>query len=513
MDYHTNCSTSDLSLDDLKNTVCNTETEEHEILKFPRISKQGRADQMWTAQELWNEIVAAVREHPDLVEQERIIAQFSDDSGYSKKAVASYLKHAEQKYRSQQAKLGQDAPPGPGASEVELLIGLSKKECTLWHDADGNAFVTVQNDDHKENWPIQSNQFKSMLRSKLYNAWGKAIRTEYMEQATALLEQEAKRGALFPTAIRLAGHNNKVYLDLCNEQWQVVEVDSDGYRIIENPPIKFVRKKAMRALPVPTDSCSLDQFLSLLNLTDEDSRILVTGWIISAFHPTGPYFVLVLTGGQGAAKSTTARALRGLIDPNAVPLRSLPGNEEDLAIMATNAFVVPFDNVSRLSCWQSDALCRLSTGGGLSKRKLYSDDDEVILDNRRPVILNGIPDFVNKPDLLSRCLLVTLEEISEEDRLTEEEFIDRYNALVPAILGALLKILSDTLERIPETKLTSKPRMADAARWITAAETALGWKPGTFAYSGERGPRFRAKWPRCHEALNGVVGAKRRWHV
>jgi hypothetical protein len=57
---------------------------------------------------------------------------------------------------------------------------------------------------------------------------------------------------------------------------------------------------------------------------------------------------------------------RTLIDPNELLRRALPHEEHDLAIAAANAHVLSFDNVSNLPAWLSDALCRLSTGGGNS---------------------------------------------------------------------------------------------------------------------------------------------------
>ncbi|MDR9787650.1 MAG: hypothetical protein RJR37_10485 [Peptococcaceae bacterium MAG4] len=49
-----------------------------------------------------------------------------------------------------------------------------------------------------------------------------------------------------------------------------------------------------------------------------------------------------------------------------------------------------FDNLDGLSPWQSDMLCQAATGGGISKRELYTDMEEVILSFLRCPMLNGI---------------------------------------------------------------------------------------------------------------------------
>ena len=97
-----------------------------------------------------------------------------------------------------------------------------------------------------------------------------------------------------------------------------------------------------------------------------------------------------------------------------------------------------FDNVSALQPWLSDALCRLATGGGFGTRRLRTDQDEVLFDGARPIILNGIEDVVTRPDLADRAMFLTLEPIPEERRRPEAEFWAAFEAERPDILGALL---------------------------------------------------------------------------
>ena len=201
----------------------------------------------------------------------------------------------------------------------------------------------------------------------------------------------------------------------------------------------------------------------------------------------GPYPVLVLSGEQGSAKSTFSAILRALLDPNTAPLRALPREDRDLFIAASNGHVLAFDNVSGLPPWISDTLCRLATGGGFAVRQLYTDQDEVLFDAARPVILNGIEDIVTRPDLADRAVFLTLEPIPEERRRPEAELWAAFDAERPRILGALLDAVVWGLKRLPDTHLPKLPRMADFALWATACETAL-WPDGTFwsAYCGNR---------------------------
>jgi hypothetical protein len=172
-----------------------------------------------------------------------------------------------------------------------------------------------------------------------------------------------------------------------------------------------------------------------------------------------------------------------------VPLRAAPRDLRDLMISASNAWVVSFDNLSHPQPWLSDALCRLSTGGGFFTRELYADDLEVVLEAQRPVILNGIEELATRSDLLDRSLLFNLPAIPKSERRSEAEFWKDFYDARPRILGALCDALSTALARVDSTTIPRLPRMADFALWATAAEPALGWQPGTFlaAYERNRG--------------------------
>jgi hypothetical protein len=276
-----------------------------------------------------------------------------------------------------------------------------------------------------------------------------------------------------------------------------VEVDATGWRVIGNPPVRFRRAAGMRTLPIPLPGGSLETLRSFLNLKSDTDFVLVVAWLLACLHNRGPYPVIVLSGEQGSAKSTFSVILRAMIDPNTAPLRALPREDRDLFIAASNGHVLAFDNVSGLPAWISDTLCRLATGGGFAVRQLYTDQDEMLFDAVRPVILNGIEDIVTRPDLADRAVFLTLEPIPEERRRPEAELWAAFETERPRILGVLLDAVVQGLKRLPETRLEKLPRMADFALWATACETAL-WPAGTFwsAYCGNR-----------DEAVEGVIEA------
>jgi hypothetical protein len=312
-----------------------------------------------------------------------------------------------------------------------------------------------------------------------------------VQDALGVLEGEALFDGLeLGVYTRLAEHDGAIYLDLANDAWEVVEITATGWRVVSESPVKFRRTRGMLPLPYPTRGGTLEDLQAFVNVatdTEADWMLLVS-WLIAAFRPTGPYPVLVLHGEQGSAKSTAARVLRALIDPNVSALRATPKDPHDLMIAAVNGWVVNLDNLSFLPTWLSDAICRLSTGGGFATRELYSDSDESLFDAQRPVILNGIEELATKPDLLDRALLLYLEEISEKDRKVEKVFWQQFEDARPALLGVLLTAVSQALATVETIELEHKPRMADFAVWACAAAHALGWDAKDFlaAYTSNR---------------------------
>jgi hypothetical protein len=201
---------------------------------------------------------------------------------------------------------------------------------------------------------------------------------------------------------------------------------------------------------------------------------------VAALRPTGPYPILVVTGQQGASKSTLARICRALVDPNSSPIRAAPRDERDLIVSAFNAWQLVFDNLSGVPGWLSDALCRLSTGGGFATRQLHSDRDEQIFAAQRPIVLNGISDLAARPDLADRALAIVLPPLPDERRRPEREFWRNFEAARPAILGALLDAVAAGLRHLPDVKLDKPPRMADFAVWAEACGPGFGWASGEF---------------------------------
>jgi putative DNA primase/helicase len=403
------------------------------------------------------------------------------------------------------AKLVDEASPAAGAAASSEDGGGRRRrpardglleliaEAELWHDPERIAFASILVGKHDENCEIASRPFRSWLAWRAYEVRGISPSGQAVEDAVRIAEGLAlNRGPCFPTWRRVAGLGERIYLDLADAAWRAVEIDATGWRIVDQAPVKFLRSRGMLPLPAPEPGERIEALREFVNVEedekgDPDFRLLVA-WLVATLRPSGPYPILMTSGQQGAAKSTLSRICRLLIDPNLSSIRSAPKDERDLIVSAFNSWFLAFDNLSGVPAWLSDALCRLSTGGGFATRQLHSDRDEQIFSAQRPIILNGIGDLGSRPDLADRAVSIMLPPLPEAKRRSEAEFWAAFEAARPGILGALLDGVSAGLRHLPAVKLDHPPRMADFATFVEAAAPGLGWEPGVFLrdYEGNR---------------------------
>jgi hypothetical protein len=345
-----------------------------------------------------------------------------------------------------------------------------------------DAYADITIDGHRETWRLRSKGFRSWLRHQYFQLAKAGCSSESMQVAIetlvsfALFDKEAEEREVH---IRVAGHEGAIYIDVGDPLWHVIEVTELGWKVIsgEDSPVRFRRTPSMRPLPLPEKGGSIKELRKLVNVGSDNDFVLLVAYAMAALRPDNNYPVLGVAGVQGSGKSSLIRLLQRLIDPRMPTMRSIPREEDDLIVGAKGAHFLGFDNVSRLSDEMSDAICRLSTGGGSGKRQLYTDDDEVLFSGRRPVAFNGIEDVATRPDMVERTILLWLTRPKKRQR--ETEINAAFEKVASGIFGALLDGLVSGLGSVGSVSDEDLPRMADFAVWAEACCRAY-WKCGTF---------------------------------
>jgi hypothetical protein len=336
----------------------------------------------------------------------------------------------------------------------------------LFHARDGQAFVGLVIGGHRECLPLRSNEFRRWLERHHYESTGRMPTSTALRSVVRMLECRALEGPEREVYIRVVRRDGRVYLDLADDRRRVVEVGPDGWRVIDNPPVHFLRGPELRPLPVPEAGGSIEMLRSRMNV-DDDALILVVAWLLDAFRVGYEHPILVIEGAEGSAKSTLLSILQALLDPAIGPTPGLPRSERELLSEAGTGYLRAYDNVPAISTAMSNALCRLVTAGG------------------PPIVMASIERMVLRRDLADRCVFVTCDP--KQNCQPRSVLFAEIERSLPKIMGVFLHVLSHGLRELPNVRPENLTRMADFELWSNACETAL-WPKGTFsaAYRANR---------------------------
>jgi hypothetical protein len=366
---------------------------------------------------------------------------------------------------------------------VQILARLAST-ARLFRSADGHYCAQVPVGSRLEIFSLKSAGLRDWLIDGYLGHEPEPPSSWALRRVIGMLEARARFNTGIPDVFVRVGQeaastDAPYFLDLGDASGRAVAIDDGGWDIVDRPTLCFRRPEGLLPLPAPARGGSIDLVRSYVNLNEPDFRLMLA-WLTAALRPVGPYPILVLNGEQASGKSTLARILRLLVDPQACPSLSLPKSTHDLMATAVNGWLLMYENISAIPGWLSDSLCQLAFGGGFATRTLFTNDERSLIYAQRPIILVGIHDFVGRPDLRDRSVFLHLNPIPRTQRRTERALWPAFRADHPQILGALLDAIAGGLRELPSVHLNELPRMADFAEWGEATSRALGFAPDTF---------------------------------
>lgn len=354
----------------------------------------------------------------------------------------------------------------------KFLKSFEEAGAVLFKDQFGGPFLSILVDGKRTNFPIRSERFGDFLQKTSWDESATTLGREALQRVESLLAAKAVfEGPTIELFNRVAVREGKFWYDL--GEGKAIELTKEGWAKVD-APIIFRSYTHQKAQIEPMPGGDAKKFLRFRSLKNQETECLLLTWIITCFVPEIPHAVLALFGEKGAAKSTTMRLIQELVDPSKVGLLSLPRPEE-LVQQLYHHYCAFYDNMRKLKDCEADVLCRAVTGNGNTKRKLFSDDEDVIYSFRRCIGLNGINNVVDTPDLLERILFIELERIGSESRRTEGAINDEFTKAKGLILGGIFDTLVKAIQIHEETDLEDSPRMADFTKWGYAISEALGY--------------------------------------
>jgi len=364
----------------------------------------------------------------------------------------------------------------------------AKQILTPWQSEDGRLFLDYMAGSQRRTLTVTPSggcDFRGWFTAFCVDDQGFVPGGDYVSASQAYFAHWVKTtGKKLKDFIRVGGKVGDLYLDVGNDGNDCWHISAAGIKHVNGGPshIRMVRGAGMLPLVEPDLSCPPSELPKLLKHfvgADEDTLMLLVAWLLGCMRPEGPYPVLTISGEQGSGKSTILRLMRRIFDPHALDMRTPPEDQRDLQAMVRNSFMLAFDNVSFVSNKMSDALCVISTGtGAQGGRALYTNAEESAVRVCRPVAMNGIPDVVERGDLVDRSIHVHLPRIDPTERRDDHEFWETFNTEHPRLLGALMNAALIATQNYANVKLVEKPRMSAFAVWVVAAEKAFGWPEG-----------------------------------
>jgi hypothetical protein len=370
-----------------------------------------------------------------------------------------------------------------GSAQVALEAVLEEAE--LFHDFGRRAYLSIRTPaGGRLCFRLGSAAAAHTVRFLYYKKFHRALSVRSLSDVMGMLEARALfEGQRKQVYRRVARVDDRIYIDVGTDDGEVVEITSEGWTILDESPVAFVRDAGMLPLPRPTTGGKITDLADILSV-DGDNWVLMVGFLMNCLRGEGPFMCLFVEGQHGSGKSLLSESIKKLIDPNSASRISLTDDKNELMLQASSFYLPVYDNASGMKGDISDTLCLISTGGSVPLRKRYTDEDLYVLAALRPVVINGIGDFATRPDLLERAIPLQLSVPTT--RGSESDLAQRVDAKRAGILGALYDAVSLALGTYRNTPAPSRIRMIDAAQWMTAAEPAFGMAPGTFVAILER---------------------------
>lgn len=352
-------------------------------------------------------------------------------------------------------------------TQTETLLNITSN-LELFHDQNKVAYVYLD----KETIPLSSSKLKDYLSYRYYKAENKAPNSDAINQVLNVLKGKALfERPQITICNRVAEKDGAFFYDLVNGE--AIRTTSHGWDITRDIPILFRRYAHQQKQENPKKNGNAWDIFKFLNV-DSQHHLLVLVYIISSYIPEIPHPIFHPHGTHGSGKTTLCNVIKKLCDPSSIETIITPRDATQLIQVITHHHVCLFDNMSDLPAWMSDILAQACTGGGFSKRLLFTDDEDFIYQVKRCIGINGINLLIYRSDVMDRSILLHLERIEPSKRRDEKELWADFERHKAGILGGIFDVLSKAMGKYPDVRLEKLPRMADFAKWGFAITLALG---------------------------------------
>jgi hypothetical protein len=192
--------------------------------------------------------------------------------------------------------------------------------------------------------------------------------------------------------------------------------------------------------------------------------------------PTKP--LLIVEGAPGSGKSSAVQLLQLALMGMKRPIILQKSKEDDFGIILLRSPVCVLDNLDSFIDWLPDAVCAYATSGQWTRRRLYTDNEEVTI---RPhafiAVASKNPTSFRREDTADRCIVLRLERrktFTRQQRL-EANILEHRNKLFGEYLYYVNQIVDAIRAGAFEDSVDEANRMADFAAMARVVGRVLEW--------------------------------------